>query len=108
MSCAYNSNNAANHCILELYHVLESVCAEMTTDAILQRIGIRINQVLTIAMTNLYTCLSDMIKICLVPCRLDEISTAFIQGDIVRIIFLVLALQSKISVSRDEKCVFVP
>ena len=47
MPCTYNRHYAANHCILELYHILESVCTKMTTDAILKRITVHINQMLT-------------------------------------------------------------
>lgn len=99
MPCTYNRYNAANHCILEFYHVLESVCAKMTTGAILKRIKIHINQILKlVVITNRYRFLSDLCQICLVARRLHEIRMSFIQRDIIRVVFLVLSLQSKISV----------
>jgi len=41
MTCTLNCNDAANHCVFELYHILESVCAKMTTGAILTAIVAR-------------------------------------------------------------------
>ena len=99
MPCTYNCHNTANDCILELYHILESVCTKMTTDAILKRRTVHINQMLTlVVITNLYRFLSNLCQICLVARRLHEIRTAFIQRDIIRVVVLALALQSKISV----------
>jgi hypothetical protein len=49
-----------------------------------------------------------MLEVCFKACRFHEIGSAFIQCYIIQIVFLMLPLQSKITVNRDEERVFVP
>ena len=108
MASTLNSDNSANNCILKLDDILEVICAEVGTNASLKENKEIRKEGQMFKVCTYIGAITNMKQIESKAFYLNKISITHVESDVIRIVFLVFALKTKVPIGGDEQGIFVP